>query len=252
MPRLHFIWLMGILIAAALAAGCATIAPTATPVTPTPTGTPVPPLDAETVLERAVIRMMNLRTATFALDHRKGSTTLFPGVEMTRASGAVDIPDKYRLVVEAESTIPQAYIEVTVVSVGGEVQMTDFFTGQWRVISQSVLPVDFSQLGVTLAEIIQAVISHELVGLELVGTETVAGVETHRVNGSLNSQELAGLVPGAGDGFDVSVDLWVEMPEGLVHQVLITGQVLSTDVFDAERLLTLGDFDLPVTIDLPE
>lgn len=255
MPRLQFIWLMVILMAVATAAGCATIAtpsPPVTPATPIPTDTPEPPLDAETVLERAATRMLALRTATFILDHRKGSTTLFPGVEMTRASGAFDIPDKYRLVVEAQSTTPQVYIEVAVVSVGGEVQMTDFFTGQWRLISQSVLPVDFSQLGGTLAEIIQAVILHESFGPKLLGTETVAGVETHHIKGSIKSQELAGLVPGAGKGFDVSVDLWVEMPEGLVHQVLIAGQVLSTDIPNAERLLTLGDFDLPVAIDLPQ
>ena len=59
-------------------------------------------------------------------------------------------------------------------------------------------------------------------------------------------------MPGADAGFDVTVDVWVEMPEGQVHQVLITGRVLATDVPDAERLLTLADFDLPVTIDLPE
>lgn len=159
----------------------------------------------------------------------------------------VDIPGKYRVVVEAQSTTPKAYIEITVVGVGGEVQMTDFFTGRWRVVPQSVLPVDFAQLGITLAGIIEAVTSPELLG-----TETVAGVKTHQVRGSIKSQELAGLVPGAGQGFDVGVDLWVEMPEGWVLQVLISGRVLSTDIPDAERLLTLGDFDLPVVIDLPQ
>ncbi|PKB65308.1 MAG: hypothetical protein BZY80_00585 [SAR202 cluster bacterium Io17-Chloro-G2] len=252
MPRLYRIWLMVLLIGVASAAGCAAIAPSGTPVqpdTPAPTDTPEPPLDAEAVLQRAAGRVAELRTAAFLLDHRKGSTTLFPGVEMTRASGVVAIPDRYRLVVEARSAAPQAFIEITVVSVGDEVRMTDFFTGRWRVVPQSVLPVDFSQLGVTLAEIVHAVI---LLEPELVGTEAVAGVETHRVHGSIKSEGLGGLVPGAGKGFDVSVDLWVEMPEGLVHQVLITGQVLSTDLFDSERLLTLGDFDLPVAIELPE
>ena len=255
MPRLHFIYLMVIIMAMVSAAGCATIVPPdtpAAPATPTPTDTPEPPLNAVAVLERAANRVIDLRTATFVLDHRKGSTTLFPGVEMTRVSGAVEFPDKYRLVVEARSTTPQAYIEVAVVSVGGVVQMTDFFTGRWQEVTQSVLPVDFSQLAVSLAEIIQAVISNEAVGPELVGTETVAGVETQHISGSIKSQELAGLVPGAEAGFDVTVDVWVEMPEGQVHQVLITGRVLATDVPDAERLLTLADFDLPVTIDLPE
>lgn len=243
------------LMAVATASGCATIATPETPATtaiPTPTPTPEPPLDARAVLERAANRIIDLDTATFVLDHRKGRTTLFPGIEMTRASGIVDIPDKYRLVVEARSTTPQAFVEITVVSVGGEVRMTDFFTGRWLVVPQSVLPVDFSQLGVTMAEVIKAVMLHEPAGPELVGTENVAGTATHHVKGSIKSQGLAGLVPGAGEGFDVAVDLWVEMPEGLVHQVLITGRVLSTDIFDAERFLTLAEFDVPVAIELPQ
>ena len=175
---------------------------------------------------------------------------------MNRAVGVVDMAGgKYRLVVEAQSAAPQAYIEVTVVSVGGEVRMTDLFTGRWLGVPSSVLPVDFSRLDATLVGIIQALMSSEP---ELVGTETLAGAETYHVRGSIRSLEMAGLVPGAGDGFKAGagaggdVDVWVEMPEGLVHQVLISGQLLSTDIPGTERLLTLEDFDLPVVIDLPE
>ncbi len=243
-PRLHFGWLAVILIAMASASGCATLNTSATPA---PTATAEPPLDAEAVLRRAAKRMLGLRSATFVLDHRKGSTSLFPGVELTKASGVVDIPDKYRVVVEAQSTTPKAFIEVTVVSVDGEVRMTDFFTGRGRVVPQSVWPVDFSQLGVTVAEIIRAVTLPELLG-----TETVGGLETWHIRGAIKAQELAGLVPGAGEGSDVGVDLWVEMPGGLLVQVLISGPILSNDIPDVERLLTLGDFDLPVVIDLPE
>lgn len=257
-PGLRFICLTVVVTVMTLAAGCTTLATPnpATPastVTPEPTATPEPPLDAAAVLRQAASRALDLRTTTFVLEHRMGSTALFPGVDMNKASGVVDMAGgKYRLVVEAQSMTPKSYIEVTVVSVGGEVRMTDFFTGRWLVVPQSVLPVDFSQLGVTLAEIMQAVMLNEPVGPEVVGIETVAGVETHRVTGFIKSQEMANLVPGAGEGFEVGVEVWVEMPEGLVHQVLISGRVLSTDIPDTERLLTLGDFDLPVVIDLPQ
>jgi hypothetical protein len=263
-PGLRFICLMAILTALILAAGCtaldtqtvATTAATETPTptdTPAPTDTPEPPLNAAAVLQQAASRMLDLRTATFELEHRKGSTVLFPGVEINRAFGVVDVAGrKYQVVVEAQSATPQAYIEITVMSVDGEVRMTDLFTGRWLVVPQSVLPVDFSQFGVTLADIIQAVMLSEPVRPELVGIENLAGVETHHVSGSISSQEMMGLVPGAGEGCDVGVDVWVEMPEGLVHQVLLSGRVLSTDISGTERLLTLGDFDLPVVIDLPE
>lgn len=247
-PRIRYVGLSAIIVVSVFAAGCATQTTQTTPAAPPPTATATPvPLDAEAVLGLAADWALNLSTATFALDHWKGSTTLFPGVEMTRASGAIDIPDKYRLVIEAQSTTPKAYFEVTVVSVGGEVRMTDFFTGRWRTVPQSVLPVDFSRLGVTLSEIVAGVVAPELGEME-----TVAGVETRRIRGSIQSQKLAGLVPGSVEGFDVGMDLWVEIPEGVVHQVLISGQVLSTDIPGSQRLLTLGDFGKPITINLPE
>ena len=267
-PGRRLICLMAILTAVTFAAGCAalpeqtaatlvTTSSTNTPAptdTPVPTDTPEPALDAATILRQAASRARELRTASFVLEHRKGSTALFPGVDMNRAVGVVDMAGgKYRLVVEAQSAAPQAYIEVTVVSVGGEVRMTDLFTGRWLVVPSSVLPVDFSRLEATLVGIIQALMSSEP---ELAGTETLAVAETHHVRGSIRSLEMAGLVPGAGDGFKAGagagVDVWVEMPEGLVHQVLISGQLLSTDIPGTERLLTLEDFDLPVVIDLPE
>ena len=44
----------------------------------------------------------------------------------------------------------------------------------------------------------------------------------------------------------------VDRAEGLLLQVLITGQVVPTDNPDTVRALTLDDIDLPVEINRPE
>ena len=109
------------LVLAAFAIGCVN--------TVIPTITPEPPLNAQTILERAAIRLSDLRSTTFALEHPKGSTTLFPGVEIHRATGVVDIGGgDFRIVVEAQSQVPRVYIEFTMVNAGEEVWMTDFLT----------------------------------------------------------------------------------------------------------------------------
>ena len=250
---LRMIWLAAFpavfLVVLGSALGCSESFAPSPEFTPTPTATPTPelPLDAQGILERAADRMVDLHTASFVLEHLEGSTTLFPGIEMTRASGEVDLPDRYRVVVEAESATPQAYIEVTVVGGGGKVYMTDFFTGRWRRVPASSLPVGLSEFGGTLAGII-----HVIETPEISGTESVSGVETLLIEGRVESKELAGLVPGAARGFEVGLRLWVELPDGLVHQVLISGQVLSTDTPETQRLLALKDFDIPVDIELPD
>ena len=231
-----------IIVLAVLAAGCVKA------VTLTPTLTPEPPLDAQTILERVAIRLSDLRSAAFVLEHPMGSTTLFPGLEMHRVTGVVDVGDEdFRIVVEAQSQVPRVYIEFTVVNAGEEVWMTDFLTGNWREVPKTAMPLDFSNLGGTLIDITSAVESPELLGLEY-----VSGIETRRIRGTMQSEELAGLVPGAGGGVDIVVDLWVEVHQSLVYQMVLAGQVLSTDKPDTERLLSLGEFNLPVVIDPPE
>ena len=228
------------LVLAAFAIGCVN--------TVIPTITPEPPLNAQTILERAAIRLSDLRSTTFVLEHPKGSTTLFPGVEIHRATGVVDIGSgDFRIVVEAQSQVPRVYIEFTMVNAGEEVWMTDFLTGNWREVPTTAMPLDFSNLGGTIVDIMYAVESPELLGVE-----SVSGIETRRIRGTIQSEELAGLVPGARGGVDIDVDLWVEVHQTSMYQMAIAGQVLSTDKPDTERLLSLSEFDLPVVIEPPE
>lgn len=215
--------------------------------TSAPTPTARPTTDAQALLRQAASRMLALESLAFVLQHQAGSTELFPGVEMTRAAGVVDIPDAFSLTVEAQTAQPRAYLEFSAVSIGGRAYMTDVFTGRWRQVNVESLPVDLSRLGETLAEIVAAVESPQAVG-----AETMAGHKTVVIKGQIQSQQLSGLVPGAAQGYSVGLDLWVEESQGLVVQVLITGPVMSTDVPETARLLTLDAFDAPVDIAPPE
>jgi len=191
--------------------------------------------------------MMALESLAFVLEHQAGSTELFRGVEMTRAVGVVDIPDNFSLTVEAQTAQPRAYLEFSAISVGGRAYMTDVFTGRWRQVNVESLPVNLGRLGETLADIVAVVESPQAVG-----TEFLAGHKTVVIKGRIKSQQLSGLVPGAAQGYSVGLDLWVEESQGLVVQVLITGQVMSADVPEAARLLTFDAFDAPVDIAPPE
>ena len=211
-----------------------------------PTSTPEQTIAPRDALRRAVDELLNLQSAAFTLEHQTGETTLFPGLVMRKAYGVVDIPDKFSLTVEAESAFPRSYLEIKVVTIEDQVYMTDVITGEWLQVSPQILPFTFVDLSQTLANIIEAVDSPILIG-----TETRNGQDAYHINGRVLSEDLAGLVPVAGDGFEVKLDLWVEQSRGLLLQILISGKVVPTDGEDTVRLLSLDDVNVPVEISPP-
>ena len=233
---LGLFWVLGVQIWV-LASGCSP------PANATPTPTPLPLVDAAEVLQRAVIQVLALNSAAFTLEHQIGTTTLFPGLEMSKASGVVDIPDRFSLKVEAQLEFPRSYVEVNIVTIEDQAYMTDFVTGQWREVPIDALPVNLGGLGRTLADIIEAVDSPRLAG-----AEQLRGRDVWWVTGRVGSQDLTGLVPGAADDLEVALELWLDRRDGLLVQALISGPVVPTDVSEAVRLLVLDKFNAPVNI----
>lgn len=202
--------------------------------------------DSRSVMNRAVEQLLSLESTSFSLEHLAGTTTLLPGLEMTKAFGLVEMPNKFAITVQAELAVPRTYIEIGIVTIGDTAYMTDMLSGQWRPVSPDNLPFTVSDLGGTLAAVVDAIQSPELVALD-----EIRGFETYRIRGDIKSQDLALLVPGAGTGFDVGLELWLHRTNGLLQQAFITGKVVPTDLAEAVRRLTLTEINVPVNIKAP-
>ena len=225
-----------LLLAAALAA-CSP-QPTTTPA-PTPT-----PVDPRAELRRTVDRLLALESVSFVLDQTVGATLLTPGVEMTRAYGSVGIPGRFDVTVEA--LVGNLYVELGMASVDGTSYMTTPITGQWAEVPAESIPINLLTLGSTLAGIVEAVQAPELV------SETrLEELDVYHIRGSIQSSDLRELVPGADDGYPVTLEMWMERQDGTLRKATITGQVTDDDVPDALRVLTLDDVNQPVTIEPP-
>lgn len=208
-------------------------------------GTPLA-TDPGPALQQAVEQLLALESASFVLDHLEGSTVLVPGVLMTKVSGEVSIPDRFRVTVEAESEFPRSYIEISIVTIDDRAYMTDLFSGGWNQISVDSLPFNLLGLGQTLADIVDAIQASQAIS-----EERVNGVDTLHIGGSIDSEVLSELVPGAGKGFPVGLELWLDRSQGLLQKVLIVGRVVPTDATDTVRQLTLEDINQPVEIESP-
>ena len=215
--------------------------------TPTPQSE-APTLTPQQVVEESGRHMAALNTASFQLVHQdEGSSQLFPGVELLKVQGVVDMPDRFAVAAEAISLFPRSFIPIDVVVSGDRAMMTDFLNREkWNPIPVESLPFDFANLGRTLSDIMLS-----MEGLTLVAEETVDGVPSWRIRGTVESATLAALVPAAVDGFELTLELWIGQKESLLRRVQIQGQILSTDRPDLVRVLSIWDFDEPVEIALP-
>ena len=209
-----------------------------------PTPTPDLNLVPETMLEQAISRLDRLSYASFLLDQPEGTTELLPGLEMSRVYGVVANPDRFRFTVEAQ--VSGTYVETDMVVIADQAYMTNFFTGKWEEVGMELLPVNFANLGETLSDILGSIESPSLVGAESIEERPV-----YLVQGQVLSDDLSGLVPNATPGFDVTLELWLDQSTSMLLQVVIAGQVVSTDLVRAVRVLSLDDIDVPVEITPP-
>ena len=210
-----------------------------------PTATPTPaPVDPRAELRRTVERLLALESLSFVLEQTVGVTTLSPGIEMNRAYGAVVIPGKFDVTVEAQ--VANLYVELGMASIAGVSYMTNPVTGQWAVVPAEAIPINLLTIGSTLAGIVEAVQSPELLG-----RTALDEVDVYHIRGSILSEDLLELVPGADEGHPVMLDMWMEQQSGILRKATIAGRVTDDDVPDALRVLTLDDINRPVTIEPP-
>ena len=213
----------------------------------TPTESPdrLPGIDIGLAMPQAVGQLLALKSAAFSLEHLEGSTELVPGVLMTKVSGEVSIPDRFKVTVEAESEFPKSYLEISIITIDDTAYMTDIFTGRWNKISTASLPFNLSGLGQTLAGIIDAVKQPRAVR-----AERLNGIDTVLIKGQIASENLSELVPGSAEGFPVELEFWLDQ-DGSLQQVLIIGRVVATDIPETVRKLTLENINQPVVIEPP-
>ena len=157
------------------------------------------------------------------------------------------VPGEFDITVEGELLFPRSYLEIGMISLGDEAYMTNLVSGQWEEVSQAALPINLSDFGETLAAIVEDVQSPRLLG-----QENMDGVVVYHIGGDITSEVLKGLVPTAGTGFPVELEMWTERDTGMLHRALITGQVVATDVEEAQRQLILEGANQPVSIERPE
>lgn len=229
------IFLLAVLLC--LAAACGPGDETATP---PPAPTPAP----SEVLHESAEALLGLETLAFTLGHEAGNIPLMTGVVANELSGIVAMPDELTVKIKGEVDVFRAYLELTVVRTEGIYYLTDPLTGEWRIVDESAVPFNLSSVGITIGDIMKFMTNTAYAGDGYEG-------DTVRITGKVLSQQLDGLIPFADEGYEVNLEVWIRKADSLPEKARIQGRVVDTDAESYVRILTLYDFNEPVTIEKP-
>lgn len=188
-------------------------------------------------LEAAADRMEQVTSVAFTLSHEEGHTPLMLGVVLQGADGTVQDPAQASMSVDAEVSALNTFLQMRIEVDGDNATMTDPLSGVPLALPSSQLPFNLHALGDTLRGILLAVESPAYTG-----AETLDGVATRGIAGTIGGAGIQPLIPAADASLQPAIEVWVG-EDDLVRKVRIEGQVLADDVDPVVRVLTFTNFD---------
>lgn len=199
---------------------------------------------AEERLRQAAETMGEVSSFHFVLTNEIGTTVLAESIELIGAEGDVQRPDRFRAVVEAElGVVP---IEISVIGVGDRAWFTNPLSGgeyqeiQLPEAARALLdPTPILLAAVTLIE-----------NPTVTGDEKLDGVETTRIEGTVDLSELATPVPNLLPGDALPAQIWLD-DEGRVVRLRLEGALTQEEDPTVVRVVDLSRFDEPVEIEPP-
>ena len=188
-------------------------------------------------LEVAAARIGRVTSLDFTLSHEQGVTPLVTGIVLQQAEGTVEGPDRATVDVEALVALVNTYIEMSIVIEGESATMSDPISGNPVPVATSELPFNLHDLGTTLSGILKAIEEPTHAG-----DETLDGVASTVISGSISGAAIQPLIPGADGGLSLEIEVWVGADD-LTRKVRITGRLLPNDEEQVIRVLSFRNFD---------
>ena len=220
--------------ALALLAACTADAPT-----------PTPP-SAEAFRDRTVAALRQLSTVHFEVAHEAGGTDLGGGLVLLTAEGDALFPDRAELTALTVLEAVGINLSMGIVQIARETYVRDPVSRIWREADPGAIPFNFVGMHDSLADALAAASS---LGLADGGKRD--GVGTFLLTGVVAARAFAGLVPSAVEDSELRIEVWIGVEDALPRSVRMVGALVAGDPPEMTRLMTLRDFNAPVTVEPP-
>lgn len=216
--------------------------------------------EATALLNEAVETMANVQSFRFELTTVQGESIIFNNLELAGVEGAVQRPDRFEATITARVAVVE--VDVRIVGIGERLWVTDPLADDetYIEVTQEVAGAPIVDQALTALvnpdEILLAA-----VGLvqdpEIDGTETVDGVRTTRVAGTVDFRDLPQFnqaTPIATDEFlaleEMPIMIWID-EDGHVLSMELEGPITQDESPDVVRRLDITDIDEAIDIEQP-
>lgn len=191
-------------------------------------------------------RMSSVSTARVTLvDVRQTGAKLFD-LTFKRLEVEIVAPSDSRMVIEVISPVV-GVVPIEIVVVGGQACMKLTPISPWALIPVELLPFDLGGLGAKLRNALPNVQD-----ATISGRESILGIETVRVEGSIASEGMSAFFPSVEPGYVVGLTLWIDETELTLRRIGIYGQLYEADAPDTERIMTIEAINIPIDIQVPD
>lgn len=196
------------------------------------------------LLNAAAARMREVQRFHFELTHEGGGTAIVRGITMTSAEGDVDGPERLRIALKG--SFANVNIDTAIIVLGSEAWLQSPITRRWEREQISIDDIFDPQRGVVA--LIAAASARDP---RITGAERIDGVETYRVEATLDSGELR-LLPGESPpGRSIPAIAWIGVADPVVRRIELRGGVAEGEPAGLVRRLSLSRFGESVTIEPP-
>lgn len=182
----------------------------------------------------------------FELEDASQTTLVLPGIIFLKAEGDSVGKDRARVEMGVKPTDVTAFLDMEVRVMGDLAYVKDPINGQWRGVDAVVLPVNFVDLGDTLARLLL-----KMESLQYVGRVTGKGRSWHHISGILSPRDFGILFYAVARNGTTAVDVHIDTESLLPFEVSVRGPILETDRDDAQRTLRLSRFGRTVEVTPP-
>lgn len=232
-------------IALVVLAGCSSKKKNATPapqshavVSPTPT------LTAQELLDAAKSTLNADKSFHFVLTHENGTTPIVNGIDMRRAEGDIEKPDKLKATVDGTVLRGQT-VTVKVISIGSQLWVNlvgDKYTPLQNAAGVGAILDPNNGVGKAITSVQSPVIA---------GTDTINGQPTTIVTGTIDAGQLKALDQQAQAGKQVNGKIWIGTNDHQVYRVRLEGPLTDGEAPNIARQIDLSQFNEPLDIQPP-
>jgi len=201
---------------------------------------------ADAMLADAAEKMLGYDTMKFDLIYEKGSTKLYTGIKMTKASGEIQRPGKMKATVQTKVGFVKVNVKATVIGDKAEVRAVG-------INEDYTLPSDLAHIiadpVLLLPDMVGALKDPVITKVETVKKGREKGKELTWISGTfdptlIQDEAVRGYAESLGERpVEVAID-----ENGLIVSVRIPGAFVSQDSKDVVRRLDIYGFGEPVDI----